>query len=85
MRRGDHSTDGQTHGPYWDPRGNVPFREYVYEANAWLNVTSGRMTPHAQAAAIQRGLGGLARTLAKGVPPDIMNYGADIDGVHTDP
>ncbi|MCP4469064.1 MAG: hypothetical protein GY813_20255, partial [Halieaceae bacterium] len=85
MRRGDNSTDGQTHGPYWDPQGNVPFREYVYEVNAWLNVTSGRMTPQAQAAAIQRGLGGLARTLAMRVPPDIINYGADIDGVHTDP
>eukprot|EP00959_Pyramimonas_sp_CCMP1952_P066529 1388947-Pyramimonas_sp.AAC.1 len=43
------------------------------------------MTPQAQAAAIQRGLGGLARTPAMRVPPDIINYGAGIDGVHTDP
>eukprot|EP00959_Pyramimonas_sp_CCMP1952_P118464 2477059-Pyramimonas_sp.AAC.1 len=43
------------------------------------------MTPQAQAAAIKRGLGGLARTLAMRFPPDIINYGADIDGVHTDP
>eukprot|EP00959_Pyramimonas_sp_CCMP1952_P031472 659928-Pyramimonas_sp.AAC.1 len=43
------------------------------------------MTPQARAAAIQRGLGGLARALAMGVPPDIINYGTDIDGVHTDP
>eukprot|EP00959_Pyramimonas_sp_CCMP1952_P107407 2245539-Pyramimonas_sp.AAC.1 len=34
---------------------------------------------------MQRGLGGLARTLAMRVPPDIINYGADIDGVHADP
>ena len=68
MHRGD-AVDGTTRGPFWDPAGSVPFREYVYEVNAWLNVTSPRMTPQAQAAAMQRGLGGLARTLAMRVPP----------------
>ena len=34
MRRSDGGNDGTTHGPYWDPAGNVPFREYVYEINA---------------------------------------------------
>eukprot|EP00959_Pyramimonas_sp_CCMP1952_P357567 7486926-Pyramimonas_sp.AAC.1 len=67
------------------PKATYPFREYVYEVNAWLNITSGRMTPPAQAAAMQCGLGGLARTLAMGVPPDIISYGADIDGARTDP
>eukprot|EP00959_Pyramimonas_sp_CCMP1952_P250813 5242597-Pyramimonas_sp.AAC.1 len=34
---------------------------------------------------MQRGLGGLARTLAMRAPPGIIDYGTDIDGVHTDP
>eukprot|EP00959_Pyramimonas_sp_CCMP1952_P020955 441969-Pyramimonas_sp.AAC.1 len=33
------------------PKATYLFREYVYEVNAWFNVTSGSMTPQAQAAA----------------------------------
>ena len=74
-----------TRGPYWDPSGNVLFRSWVREVHAWLNVTSGRATPQQQAAALQRGLGGLARTLAMRVPSNIINFGVEIDGVRTDP
>ena len=58
--------------PYWDPARTVPFREFVHEVNAWLTVTSARMTPQAQAATMQRGLGGLARRFAMRIPPDII-------------
>ena len=55
MRRGVDDT--RTTGPYWDPAGNVSFREFVREGHAWINVTSGTMTPPQQAVALQRGLG----------------------------
>ena len=67
MRRANND-DSLTVGPTWDPAGNVPFREYVREVHAWLNVTSGRLTPPQQAAALQRGFGGHARTIAMRVP-----------------
>lgn len=43
-------------GPPWDPAGNVPFRTWVRELHAWLNVTGSRLQPSQQAAAIQLGL-----------------------------
>eukprot|EP00959_Pyramimonas_sp_CCMP1952_P303210 6344629-Pyramimonas_sp.AAC.1 len=80
MRGGD---DTRTTGPHWDPAGQVPFREVVREVHAWTNVTTGNMTPSQQAAA-QRGLGGLARTIAMRVPPVVINFGVNIGGRHTD-
>eukprot|EP00959_Pyramimonas_sp_CCMP1952_P050325 1051718-Pyramimonas_sp.AAC.1 len=56
--------DTRTTGPSWDPAGTMPFREYVREVHAWINVTSGNMTPPQQPAALQRGLQGLARRIA---------------------
>jgi hypothetical protein len=50
-------------GPAWDPAGNVPYREWLREVYPWLATTQ-RMTPSAQAGAIQRGLRGTARTYA---------------------
>ena len=43
------------------------------------------MTPSQQAAALQRGLSGLARTLAMRIPSHVINFGVDTQGVHTDP
>eukprot|EP00973_Karenia_brevis_P093267 12416522-Karenia_brevis.AAC.1 len=53
-----------TTGPYWNPDNGVPLRPWMRELAAWLNIHLGRMTPAAQAAAIQMGLGGLAREFA---------------------
>ena len=82
MRRG--MGDTRTTGPYCDPAGNVSFREFVREVHAWINVISGTMTPPQQAAALQRGLGGLARTIAMVVPSAIINLGVNMQGQRTD-
>eukprot|EP00959_Pyramimonas_sp_CCMP1952_P108359 2265679-Pyramimonas_sp.AAC.1 len=42
------------------------------------------MTPSQQAAVLQRGLGGLARTMARRGPPAVINFGVNIGGRHTD-
>eukprot|EP00959_Pyramimonas_sp_CCMP1952_P288063 6024099-Pyramimonas_sp.AAC.1 len=42
------------------------------------------MTLSQQAAALQRGLGGLARTIAIRAPPAVINFGVNIGGRHTD-
>eukprot|EP00959_Pyramimonas_sp_CCMP1952_P120347 2516534-Pyramimonas_sp.AAC.1 len=42
------------------------------------------MTPSQQAAALQRGLGGLPRTIAMRAPPAVINFGVNIGGRHTD-
>eukprot|EP00959_Pyramimonas_sp_CCMP1952_P346182 7250822-Pyramimonas_sp.AAC.1 len=76
--------DARTTGPHWDPAGQVPFREFVREAHARINVATGNMTPSQQAAALQRGRGGLARTIAMRVPPAVINFGVHIGGRHTD-
>ena len=76
--------DTRTQGPHWDPAGNVPFRSLVREVHAWINVTSGNITPPQQAAALQRGLGGLAREIAMRVPATVTAYGVDVNGQHTD-
>eukprot|EP00959_Pyramimonas_sp_CCMP1952_P466805 9490566-Pyramimonas_sp.AAC.1 len=81
MRGGD---DTRTTGPHWDPAGQVPFREFVREVHAWINVTTGNVAPSQQAAALQRGLGGLARTIAMRVPPAVINFGVNIGCRHTD-
>ena len=46
MRESDNAR-----GPPWDPAGNAPFRQWVREVPAWINVQSGRMAPPRQAAA----------------------------------
>ena len=74
-----------TEGPSWDPSGSIPFRTWVQEVHAWLNVTSSRLSPTAQAACIQRGLRGNARELAMATPPAAIALGAAINGVNTDP
>eukprot|EP00959_Pyramimonas_sp_CCMP1952_P460983 9480783-Pyramimonas_sp.AAC.1 len=51
LRGGD---DARTFGPHWDPAGQVPFREFVHEVHAWINVTTGYMTPVQPVAALQR-------------------------------
>ena len=42
------------------------------------------MSPSQQAAALQRGLGGLAREIAMRVPATTIAYGVDVNGTHTD-
>eukprot|EP00959_Pyramimonas_sp_CCMP1952_P060388 1261635-Pyramimonas_sp.AAC.1 len=42
------------------------------------------MTPSQQAAGLQRGLGGLARTIAMRLPPAVIEFGVNIGGRHTD-
>eukprot|EP00973_Karenia_brevis_P071605 9948935-Karenia_brevis.AAC.1 len=74
-----------TVGPYWNPDSGVPFRTWMRELGAWLNIHSGTMTPTAQAAAIQMGLGGLAREFAMNMPAPAITFGAQINGVHIDP
>eukprot|EP00959_Pyramimonas_sp_CCMP1952_P444018 9296023-Pyramimonas_sp.AAC.1 len=75
---------GVPSGAVWDPAGNAPFRDFVREVHAWLNVASGSMTTPQQAAALQRGRGGMVRTRAMRVPPTIINYGVTVLGRHTD-
>ena len=72
-------------GPPWDPAGTVPFRTWVREVQAWLNVTSSRLQPSQQAAAIQLGLRGVAREFAVTIPAAAINFGANIEGTATDP
>eukprot|EP00959_Pyramimonas_sp_CCMP1952_P354475 7425758-Pyramimonas_sp.AAC.1 len=47
-------------------------------------VSTGKMTPPQQAAALQRGFGGLARTVSMRVPPAVVNFGVNIGGRHID-
>ena len=87
-RGGGHGTGESgtlTKGPYWDPAGNVPFHVWVQEVQVWLNAIHNRLTPTAQAAAIQLGLGGIARDYAVSLPPGAVSLGAVINGVRTDP
>jgi len=72
-------------GPPWDPSGTVTFRNWMREIGAWLNVTSSRLSPTQQAAAIQLGLLGTAREFAMTLPPSAISFGAAINGTHTDP
>ena len=71
--------------PTWDPAGQVPFKDWLLELQAWLNLTTGRMTMSAQASAIQLAMRGLARKFALSIPPAAITYGAVINGVNTDP
>ena len=71
--------------PAWDPNGHVPFRLWVQELQAWLTVTSGRLTPPQQAAAIQLGLRGSAREYALQIPAAAISFGAPVAGVPADP
>ncbi len=48
-------------------------------------MTSTRLTPTAQAAALQLGLRGTARAFALTIPPAAITFGAAINGVPTDP
>ena len=50
---GGTSQGSITNGPGWDPAGNVSYRNWMREVVAWLNLTSARLTPTAQAAALQ--------------------------------
>eukprot|EP00959_Pyramimonas_sp_CCMP1952_P241262 5042331-Pyramimonas_sp.AAC.1 len=54
MRRGPLD-ETRTRGPFRDPAGSAPFRDFGCEVHAWLNVASGSMVPPQQAAALQRG------------------------------
>eukprot|EP00959_Pyramimonas_sp_CCMP1952_P233017 4869929-Pyramimonas_sp.AAC.1 len=63
---------------FWDPAGNVPFSDFVREVHAWLNVARRSMTPPQQAAALQRGLAGVAGTLSMRAPSTITNYGVTL-------
>ena len=71
--------------PSWDPNGPVPFRRWTRELMAWLNMTSRRMGPPSQAAAIQLSLRGVARELAMNIPPQYIQFGTQINGIPTDP
>eukprot|EP00959_Pyramimonas_sp_CCMP1952_P049799 1040723-Pyramimonas_sp.AAC.1 len=72
MRGGD---DARTTGLHWGPAGQVLFREFVRDVHAWIN-----LAPSQQTAALQRGLGGLARTIAMGPPPAVINFGVHVGG-----
>eukprot|EP00959_Pyramimonas_sp_CCMP1952_P316381 6621955-Pyramimonas_sp.AAC.1 len=43
------------------------------------------MSPSRKAAALQRGLQRLARSLALRIPPRVINFGAQIEGEQIDP
>ena len=88
MHPGPNNNDmggNSTRGPRWDPNGNISFREWVTELQPWLSITSYRMGPAAQAAAMQMGLQGIARAFALQIPAASMTYGAQINGVPVDP
>ena len=80
MRESDN-----TRGPAWDPAGTVPFRQWVREVHAWLNVQSDIATPSRHAAALQHGLQGQACSSGMRAPSNVINFGAQIEGVHADP
>eukprot|EP00959_Pyramimonas_sp_CCMP1952_P399251 8365809-Pyramimonas_sp.AAC.2 len=65
------------------PQATHPFAT-LFAKCAWLNVTSGSVTLPQQAADLQRGLGGLARTLAMKVPSTIINHRVTWQGRRTD-
>ena len=69
---------GLTAGPTWDPAGTTSFEEWAREVAAWLNVTSSRLNPSQQAAALQLGLRGVARQFALTFPPAVIQHGAAI-------
>ena len=71
--------------PPWDPAGNVPFREWLLELQAWLNLSNGRMHASAQESAIQLAMRGIARRFALSIPVAAITYGAAINGVPTGP
>ena len=77
--------DGIQECPTWDPNGPVSFRRWTRELMAWLNLTSRRMGPNNQAAAIQLALRGVARELAFSIPPQHIQFGAQVNGIPTDP
>eukprot|EP00959_Pyramimonas_sp_CCMP1952_P247415 5172150-Pyramimonas_sp.AAC.1 len=81
MQRG--ADDART-TPTWGPVGSVPFPDSTREVHAWINVATGAATPSQQAAALQRGLEGLARTIAVKVSPAVVDFGVSIGGRHTD-
>ena len=84
--RNTNTTYGDyTQGPAWDPAGQVSFRAWLRELGAWLNVTGTRLNSRAQAAAIQRGLQGLARDFALSLPSAAISFGGSINEVMTDP
>ena len=80
-----HQDGTSTRGPPWNPRGTIRFHQWILEVQAWLNVTSTRMSSSQQAAAIQLGLQGIARDYAISIPAQAIAYGAAINGVHSDP
>ena len=69
----------------WDPAGSVPLKDWVLELQAWLNLTTGKMTMSAQASAIQLSMRSLAKTFALKNPHAAITYGAQINGINTDP
>lgn len=71
-----------------DHNGILPapsYRQWLADVGAWLDVTAGRLTPTAQAAPIQIGVRGMARTYALSIPPQAITFGTVINGVNTDP
>ena len=72
-------------GPPWDPAGNVPFRTWAHNVQLWVNVSSSRLAPHQQASAIILGLRGVAGEFARTIPQGALQFGAAIQGTHTDP
>ena len=66
-----------------DPRQR--YSDWVREVNAWLTITAGRLPPSAQAATLQLSMRGVARRFAMQLPTAAINYGAEINGVATDP
>jgi hypothetical protein len=85
MAEGRDFAASTTAGPRWDASGHTTFASWVREVGAWLNVTSARLNPTQQAAAIQLGIRGIARDFAMAIPAVAISHGAAINGVHTDP
>ncbi len=85
MAEGRDFAASTTAGPRWDASGHTTFASWVREVGAWLNVTSARLNPTQQAAAIQLGLRGIARDFAMAIPAVAISHGAAINGVHLDP
>jgi len=71
--------------PTWAPAGNVSFRRWTQNLAVWLNLTSTRMAPPQQAAAIQLALRGAAHELALTIPAAAIQSGAMVNGTPTDP
>ena len=80
-----HLWGGHFGCPTWSPDGEQALRSWSRELQAWINVTSARMTTTQQAAAIPLSTRGIAYDFALTIPSQSINFGAVVNGRPIDP